>query len=180
MYEGTNKTALLSQQLIADTLLSLLRENAFSEISISRICKQAGVSRQTFYTVFGTKENVMIYELSRHCRYTPEGKSGADRSGLAAFSRSYAAYLTENRDLLTLLVRNDMMECLYRTQRDCFMSCDGFLRDVTGDERVFLVDFLADSLSVIARSYVLTGASVSEEALAAIIRRLLGGDYFRD
>lgn len=179
LYEGHNKTALLSQQLIADTLVSLLRENDYASVSISRICKAAGVSRQTFYSVFGSKENVMLYELGRHCRFAPEPPQPISRKeSLTRFSRSYAAYIVENRELIELLVRNQMIDCLYRMQRDCFMGCDGFMGDVTGAERQFLVDFMADSLSVIARNYIETGCSVSEETLGTLICRLLGGYYF--
>ena len=49
MYTGDNKTAVLSQQLISDALLSILEEKAFEDISISELCKKAQVSRQTFY-----------------------------------------------------------------------------------------------------------------------------------
>ena len=58
------------------------------------------------------------------------------------------------------------------------MGCDGFMGDVTGAERQFLVDFMADSLSVIARNYIETGCRVSEETLGTLICRLLGGYYF--
>ena len=179
LYEGHNKPALLSQQLIADSLLSLLRENDYASVSISRICKAAGVSRQTFYSVFGTKENVMLYELGRHCRYTPERQRTVCRKeSLQHFSRSYAAYIVENRELIGLLVHNNMIDCLYRMQRDCFMDCEDFMGDVTGAERQFLVNFMADSLSVIARNYIETGCALGEEALGTLICRLLGGYYF--
>jgi AcrR family transcriptional regulator len=52
MYEGCNKTALTSQSAIAEALLNLMKEKPYSKISVSEICKRAGVSRQTFYTLF--------------------------------------------------------------------------------------------------------------------------------
>ena len=72
MYTGDNKTAVLSQQLISDALLSILEEKAFEDISISELCKKAQVSRQTFYSLFGKKENVIAFVLKSQFCYMPE------------------------------------------------------------------------------------------------------------
>ena len=66
MYKGTNKTALCSQKNIADTFVQLLRDNNYTAISVSRICKAAQVSRQTFYSLFESKENIILYELRKN------------------------------------------------------------------------------------------------------------------
>ena len=52
MYCGKNKTALGSQQQIAKTLLLLLSEKSYQDISMSELCREAGISRQTFYSLF--------------------------------------------------------------------------------------------------------------------------------
>ena len=72
MYEGCNKTALTSQSAIADALLSLMEEKPYTRISVSEICKSAGVSRQTFYTLFESKDNVIAFELERKYCFRPE------------------------------------------------------------------------------------------------------------
>ena len=72
MYEGCNKTALTSQSAIADALLNLMEEKPYTRISVSEICKSAGVSRQTFYTLFASKDNVIAYELERKYCFRPE------------------------------------------------------------------------------------------------------------
>ena len=89
MYRGSNKTAIASQQLIAEALLRLLEDSAYADVSISRICKEAGISRQTFYTLFGSKENVMIYELTNNCRYMPgESEESCKKESLRSFCRN--------------------------------------------------------------------------------------------
>ena len=75
MYKGSNKSALLSQKLISEALLRLLESMPFNDISVSDLCREAQVSRQTFYSLFGTKENVVIYELSHNCCYLPDKDS---------------------------------------------------------------------------------------------------------
>ena len=80
MYAGDNKTALYSQRLIADAMLTLLREKSYGEISVSDLCKTAGVSRQTFYSLFGSKDNVILFTLQNNCRYEPEPEAKACRA----------------------------------------------------------------------------------------------------
>ena len=65
MYCGTNKTALSSQNQISCTLLRLMEDVPFSRISISTLCREAGVSRQTFYSLFQSKENVITWTLQQ-------------------------------------------------------------------------------------------------------------------
>ena len=80
MYEGENRAAQLSQRHIADAMLRLLREQPFSELSVSTLCRQASVSRQTFYSLFGTREQVLVYALRTGCRYEPEPERQVCRS----------------------------------------------------------------------------------------------------
>lgn len=70
MYTGSNPSALRSQRLIADALISLLEEGRpFVEISATELCRRAGVSRQTFYKMFGTLENVVRYVMRTRCEW---------------------------------------------------------------------------------------------------------------
>ncbi len=63
MYRGNNPTAVDSQRRIVAALYSLMSETDFSRISIKDVCENADVSRQTFYTLFGTKENALRWYL---------------------------------------------------------------------------------------------------------------------
>ena len=76
MYTGDHKTAKLSQTLITDALLTLLETVPFTDISVSRLCQQAQVSRQTFYSLFGTKENVLLHALETSCCFEPAAQAG--------------------------------------------------------------------------------------------------------
>ena len=49
----------MSKSYITDALFSLMEEAPYDNISISDICKKAGVGRATFYRHFKTKEEVV-------------------------------------------------------------------------------------------------------------------------
>ena len=63
MYQGSNPAALQSQRLIAEAMRQLLDARPFEEISVAAVCRLAGVSRQTFYTQFRSRENVVAWLL---------------------------------------------------------------------------------------------------------------------
>ena len=54
-----NPAALRSQELICRGLCSLMAHLPFEEITITRICQEAGVGRKTFYRNYERKEDVL-------------------------------------------------------------------------------------------------------------------------
>ena len=66
MYQGKNPTALQSQNLITEALLALMEEEPFQKNhDKSPVCAHAGVSRQTFYSLFENKEEVIGRRLDQ-------------------------------------------------------------------------------------------------------------------
>ncbi|MBR1750669.1 MAG: helix-turn-helix transcriptional regulator [Ruminococcus sp.] len=178
MYHGDNKSALTSQKLISEALLRLMAEKPFSAVSVSDICREAQVSRQTFYSLFGTKENIMVYELRGNCFIPDEERPACRSASFRSFCKGYSSYIIRSRSILELLVSNDMMHFLHDVQYESFMECRHFLSDVTGSDRVYLVDFIASGMNSIAKNYVLTGCTADEKYLERQMFRLFGGLYF--
>ena len=175
MYRGSNKTALYSQQQIAKAFILLLRNTPYPSISVSAICKEARVSRQTFYSLFESRENIILYLLDKNLGFTP-GRSCTGRSlTLEELSREYSRYIADRREFLQLLVRNDiiylMHECLYQS----FISCPIFLPGQPRIRREFGAEFIAGGLAGIARIYA-ENPDASREDLEQIITDLFSGN----
>ena len=180
MYEGCNKTALTSQSAIADALLSLMEEKPYTRISVSEICKSAGVSRQTFYTLFASKDNVIAYELERKYCFRPEEHECCRSSmSLEDICHAYSIYITECRDILALLVRNDILYLLQDNLYNSFLSCSFYLPECPSRNRVYAADFLAGGLTGVARNYVQQDSTASREHLENILYSLFSGSFFR-
>ena len=180
MYEGSNKTALTSQSAIADALLSLMKEKSYARISVSEICKCAGVSRQTFYTLFESKDNVIAFELQRKYCFNPEGHESCSTSlSLKDLCHAYSFYITDRRDILSLLVRNDILYLLQDSLYNSILGCSCCLPECPGQDRIYAADFLAGGLTGVARNYVLQGNSSSREHLEGILYSLFSGSFFQ-
>lgn len=175
MYCGSNKTALASQKQIADVFIDLLRHRDYPSISISSICKEAGVSRQTFYSIFESKENIIVYELNERHLFRPGESCCEEAISLEELCREYSSYIVDKQEFLSLLVRNDviylMHDCLYNS----FMTCSQFNPGKPDPSRAFAAEFFAGGLTGIAKTYVQQGGGMTAEQLDEMIYRLFSG-----
>ena len=238
MYNGNNKTALASQRQIAAAFTALLREKPYSQISVSAICKEAGVSRQTFYSLFSSKENIVLYVLHKRHTFHPgrtsdsdsaagsgsscmscgtdsasdapdsaaggsscmshgtdsasdapdsaAGSSSCPASGschqlsLKELSFEYARYIKDRTEFLSLLDRNNLLYLMHESLYGCFFGCTCFCPRIKGTDRCFVAEFVAGSLSGIAKTYVRQGSTMTVDNLEAMIYSLFSGDFFSD
>lgn len=174
MYCGCNEKALSSQRAIACALLELMEELPFADISVSALCRAAGVSRPTFYSLFGSKDDVVAHLLREsHC-YAPEPEAG---SGLESFCMGYSRYITRQRHFLTLLVNNGVGHLLYESIFDSLMDCGCFLREADAVSRRCAAHFTAGALTGVAQDYVKREACTDEE-LCRLLESLFSGEMF--
>ena len=177
MYSGNNKTALTSQAQIAEALLALMDEEPYQDISVSAICKQAGVSRQTFYSLFQSKDNVMTFTLLHDCEYSPGSGAGACTWDLRHFSEEFSAYIIRHAVLLRRLSDRNLMPLLENVLRKNMTCCPELLSHIRVDMRPYAVRFLAAGITGIAEAYVRNGAAEDAASLTKIIGLLLSGKF---
>lgn len=175
MYKGTNKTALASKKHIADAFLKLLHETPYSDISISAICKAAGVSRQTFYSIFESKENIILFELCFKNSFQPGAECKKPHLSLEDLSHEYTHYIIEKQEVLTLLVQNDIIYMMHKSLSETFLNCVCFQPNLPEEQRMYAAEFVACGLFGIAKVYITEGKKLSQDELYELIHSLLGG-----
>ncbi len=109
-----------SKKLIEDAFCYLLEEISFDEINISRICKQATVSRSTFYRFFADKKAVLTAVLAQKTRETTAiyeeilaNCENGEGQALQLAYESFFNYWYGYRDLLKLLAADDLYQLFY-------------------------------------------------------------------
>lgn len=168
MYCGCNKTALSSQRRIADAFLRLLNKEPYQKIGVSSICSEASVSRQTFYSLFDSRENIIAFILSNDYSYDPG--SECECSGELTcdeLSRGFSDYMIRKSDFILLLEKNNiiylMQDCLYDSFR-CFF------KDSDMDMIALLdIDLAASCLTTIAKHYVKNRENITSSRLKEVI-----------
>ena len=182
MYCGTNKTALASQRQLADAMMRLIAQKPYAQISVSELCKAAGISRQTFYTLFTSRENVVVFTLRAGDFDAPEMDSVEKECGgsmpLTLLCRAYSEYLLKNRDLIKLLVDNHIDYLLYDSFFESMDQCLCFLPQADPCTRSYAASFYAGGIACVARRYAQEGCSATLEGLQALLHTLLSGGLF--
>ena len=174
MYCGKNKTALASQQQIAKTLLLLLSEKAYQDISVSELCREAGVSRQTFYSLFSSKDDVMTFVLQERCCWQPDPDPA--HSCLEQMCVNYSRYLAQQRTFIRALVDNRIIYLLNDSLMEVLGSCACLFEDLPAQSRRYAACFLAGGFTSIAQNYVLEEPPLSEAALSRLCIDLFKGN----
>ena len=108
MYDGNNPKALLSIKLITEGFLKELQKKPYDQINVRDLCRTADVSRQTFYNIFQTKEDVL-----RKCINNIFDAIAARRSatGFPDAKQSIHIFVEtfyENRMFMDLLIRDHL------------------------------------------------------------------------
>ena len=180
MYCGNNKTALTSQRQIAEALLRLLEEQPYGGISVSAICKQADVSRQTFYSLFQSKENVITFALRNDCCYSAMVQDSGCSYSFQQICGGFSQYIISHAGILEVLSRHDLMPLLRSVLREDFSLCLSTAGQCCQALQPYLIDYLAAGITSIAETYIRTGETATPEALEGIIYMLLRGEFYKD
>ncbi len=179
MYCGKNKTACATRRQTAEALLVLLQDETYAQISVTQLCHAAGISRQTFYNLFRSKENVLVYILEEDCGYT-HPRRRADAAGMVQdLAEDFSSYVTCHADVLKTLVENDMTHIVRDMLYEGLSDQDCIYGRLAQEARDYAASFTAGALTGIAESYVRGGCSTEHDKLAGIIYTLLTGIYAR-
>ncbi len=174
MYCGCNPTALSSQLQISEALVRLMEKKLYSEITVSELCRESGISRQTFYTLFHAKENVVVFTLQKKaCELPREPERDAS---LEQLCRCYSRYICANREFLRLLIESNATHLLYDSIRESLLCCPEHAGDRLWQ---YAADYLAGGLTGVLRRCSMDARAPDAEALYGILYDLMGGAVFR-
>ena len=99
----TEKTA-QQQQIFEQTFLQMMLEMYYDEITISDLCRRAGLSRKIFYRLYEKKADILYSMIDRALMevdyYTPEESVGPGEL------HRFFAYWKHKKDLLDALLKH--------------------------------------------------------------------------
>ena len=128
----TEKTA-EQQHIFEQTFLQMLLENYYDEITISDLCRRAGLSRKIFYRLFEKKQDV-FYSLIDHALIQAGSFQPDPSVGPGELHRLFAFWKSQ-KDLLDALLKHQSSSLL--TERA--------VRHVLKEDSLMLHTFGADT-----------------------------------
>ena len=86
---------------ITKGFLTELREKPYSKITVSSICREAGISRSTFYRSFHSKQECLRALIDQHL-------AAAEAEAVVCGVRQYFEYWMRRQEFLRLLQANNL------------------------------------------------------------------------
>ncbi|MGL5616795.1 MAG: TetR/AcrR family transcriptional regulator, partial [Sarcina sp.] len=175
MYEGTNKIALQSQEMIAEAFMKELKNKPFNKISISELCNKALVSRQTFYSVFDSKENILYYEYKKRYLNLSSYFIAGENLSIPNLIHVFIDYISEYKDFFTILVHNNLLEILNKGLQESLFTCEVLAIDKDNLKNQYAIAFVSGALVEIANKYITNGSTDDLKVIEELLIDLFQG-----
>ncbi len=178
MYRGNNPIALRSQHMILNALNELMIEKDLRDISVSEICVRSGISRQTFYKLFGTKENVLLFKLENAKGFFSQS-GDFDKLKLSEICERFVRCITDNYRIFKTLIENDMIGVLYERIYACVSSCRSSFVQTDDKERECAAHFISAGLCGLTQKIIKEYEKPDRYRLTQLLHKIMSGEIFR-
>lgn len=180
MYTGTNKTALKSQQRILDSLLSLIHEEKYEDITIKNICKKANISRQRFYFLFDSKEEIVIYYLNQFFVELAQYINDKKIISLYDLIFSYFTAIDNNENIKNFMRINTIMPIFINVLLGFLDNIHILKTNKSMEQRdLYANRFLSSGLNSIFLYWIENHKEIPLNELTDIIENILRGNFFK-
>lgn len=180
MYQGNNPSAIRSRNEIIKTFLLLLKDTPLEEISIKQIMDATDLSRQTFYQIFNSKEEILEFYLDAVFEKFIAHSSQHTVSSLCDAAKLFFAFFEEYKDILRLIIQNGKSCVVQRKCRE-YLQKDSYihyaLRGVnTRSEQRYATTFVISGMVAMLEQWLRedNGADINPQQLALLICRITG------
>lgn len=181
MYEGTNPTALQSQQWITQALLTMMKERPYAAISVKDLCSRADLSRQTFYNLYASKEDILRAYLRAEVAKVYSAMQDAEHPELGDMAKAFMQVLSANRDALGIMIDQGLSPVITdEIAAAVTLFADRFVDRTKkdDDEMIYASAFLSGGLAHTLLQWIREDEPLEEEKLTRILEKILQGNMY--
>ena len=169
-----------TRQLLRSTLLALLKEKRYEDISVQDIIERADVARSTFYVHYVDKDDLLTGQHGIFAENLGEqltSHSGAQpTSGFS--SRVWFYHIQAQGDILKVIAKDSAMELAMKTLRGIIHESvrNGMQAHAQMNTSVplpLLVDYLTDTLMTLIKWWFKDGMKYTPEQMDEMFQRLV-------
>ena len=180
MYTGNNPTAIQSMDRLSCAAVRLLSDTAYTKITIRNLCKSADVSRQTFYNLFDSKEEVLHYCIRN--RYEKLFDNLADAAGteISGITDTFIRFYEDNRGLIDCLIENHLESVITEELYDSILLyVNRFVKRGDQDKRIpCAAAMLAGALTALEVYLMKSGENIEYEKITELLTDFLTGKLY--
>lgn len=176
MYKGNNPSAKRSQEWIAQSLVSLMLQKPLEQITVKEIMENSELSRQTFYQVFDSTEDVLEYYMDTlFLEYLGRCKVEVI-DNLCDAAKLFFQFFNENEPFVEALTKNKKT-CILQKKCQEYLQNEDFLKFTQAgihnpQEKTFASAFITAGLVGTLVCWLKSGKIISTEDLAHLVCRV--------
>jgi len=162
--------------MIRDALLSLMKRYSYKSITITQICQEARVVRQTYYRNFTSKDAIVKFHLDN--LFANYFRDYFREENVHANLNSFFEYMLSNREFLKLTSENNLFFMIDKTITE---NITGFIniRQITNIDKPnserYVTGFIASTICSLLSLWVDNDFLESTDTMAAFGRKFLIG-----
>lgn len=182
MYQGSNPSALRSQREIVQAFLELLRKTPLEDISVKQVMDVTDLSRQTFYQIFDSKEEILEFYLDTVFREFIKNSKGQTIENLCDAAKLFFAFFKEYKDILGLIIQNGKSCVVQRKCREYLKQSEYIhysLRGVRSEaEQEYAATFIISGMVAMLEQWIRkdSESQLNTDELALLICRITGSE----
>lgn len=178
MYTGNNPSALRSMEWIRSALLYLLKQEKYDRITIKEICKQADLSRQTFYQIFGSKDEVIQYHFSTLFQEFERQSDSFQNDTIPHITQHFFSFFYEHRDFIQILISNHLT-FLLEQQFEVYLKKITLFRNINEKELHgdYTTAYVAGALTQVLIHWFQHSFDLSIDELSKLVAETIIGKY---
>lgn len=169
-----------TRQLLRNTLLALLKEKRYEDISVQDIIERADVARSTFYVHYVDKDDLLTGSHGIFAENLGEQMltHSAERNSAAFSSRMWFYHIQAQGDVLKVIARDPVLELTLKTLRGIILASvhNGMQVHTHATATVpqsLLEDYLADTLMTLIKWWFKDGMKYTPEQMDTIFQQLV-------
>jgi AcrR family transcriptional regulator len=176
--KSENLQAQQSKHMITDALLTLMKAYPFDDITITQICQEAKVVRQTFYRNFESKIDILEFYLDNMFeKYISDYYSS--ETELYCLLKRFFDYMSLQKYFLILIEKNNLFFLLNKTMTINItkFSLVPIIMETHNEQKhdIYILGFIASTICSILSLWVKNNFEESTEMLANLATTFLSG-----
>jgi len=170
-----NPLALQSQNWIFSSLIKLLCSVSYDDITVSMICKNAGIDRRTFYRYFNNKQDVLHSYMDKIFKEYLERMVHLQSINIIEYIQLFFDFWSnEYREFLCILQRNKLLYMAFTDNERYLTEINSFLDTILErNSNRYETSYRAGGLINVLSSWIANGFIESSDDMTAIISKVL-------
>ncbi|MCC8078820.1 MAG: TetR/AcrR family transcriptional regulator [Oscillospiraceae bacterium] len=180
MYTGSNPSAIRSRNEIVRSFLEALEHTDLEALSVKQIMDATDLSRQTFYQIFNSKDEIIEYCLDTLFSDFLSHTESQSVETLCDAAKLFFSFFDAHRHTLELFIRNGKSCVVQRKCREYLRDSEYIRYDLRGarsdSERDFAATFVVSGMVAMLEQWIRQTPSdpMTAEHLARLVCRITG------